>query len=72
MQGSTDPSQNDLSVCAYCFCIAIFDQGKLRPLTRSDIEKMSPKEAFQLGKNVGHLFKRIAEARKALAECDGV
>lgn len=39
---------------------------------RYDIEKLSPEEAWTLGKAMAKTLERIAEARKALAECDGV
>ncbi len=67
-----EPPEGDLSVCFYCGSVSVFERGNLRRTFRSDIEKLSPKEAFELGSAVASVFKRIAEDRKALAECDGV
>jgi hypothetical protein len=70
--GHDKPEEGDLCVCAHCATIIVVEATTVRAVIRSDIELLSPQEAYQLGNYVGLVLKRIAEARKALAECDGV
>ena len=61
-----------LNCLSLCFEGVLERRGKVRKATRSDIEYLSPKEAFELGDAIAWMFKRMAEARMALAELDGI
>ena len=49
LDGNTRPADGDLSVCAHCAGLSVFETGKLRPATRDDIEKLPPNIAFEIG-----------------------
>ncbi|HEX3626679.1 MAG TPA: hypothetical protein VH280_14795 [Verrucomicrobiae bacterium] len=62
--GNGPPEKGDVTVCLYCATMLIFESPeKLRRIIRSDIEQLSPEEAFALGKAHGLVLKTILEAQ---------
>ena len=71
LTGATDmvndsaPSGGDISVCAYCGAIMVFNPDlTLREATHGDIDALSPDLAWKLGQFVGAVHMRLREERQ--------
>lgn len=70
LTGATDPSSqaapapDDLSVCAYCGALLIFNNDlTLREALRDDLASLTPEMALKLGLIVGAVHLRLREER---------
>jgi hypothetical protein len=54
------PAPEDLSVCAYCGAVLVFNLDlTVREATHADIEKLPPQLAWKLGQFVGAVHLRL-------------
>jgi hypothetical protein len=62
--GDATPSPDDLSVCAYCGALLVFNNDlTVREATRDDVAKLEPMTAWQLGQFQGAVLLRLQQER---------